>query len=132
VRLLAKAATRYDDKLRPFGIGSVQFALLTAIRRAEPVTRAEIARLQNLNRSTLSRDLKAALSEGWIEEVRKGANGRSRPVVLTKAGKELMLDAQSVLLTAQAQAEALLGEDGVIALINITDRILDWAISIRR
>jgi hypothetical protein len=76
----------------------------------------------------LTRDLKAVLSEGWIEEVRVGANGRSRPVALTKAGKELMLLAQPAWLTAQVEAEALLGKDGMIAVISITDRIVDHPI----
>jgi len=125
-RLLSKAVTAIcDDKLRPFGVSSTQFALLIAVCRIEPATRAEIARLQHLNKSTLTRDLKVVLSEGWIEEVRRSANGRSRPVALTRVGKELMLNAQSAWLKAQVQAEELLGVDGIIALINITDRILD-------
>jgi DNA-binding MarR family transcriptional regulator len=125
-RLLSKTVTAIcDDKLRPFGVSSAQFALLIAVCRTEPVTRAEIARLQHLSKSTLTRDLKAVLSEGWIEEVRDGANGRSRPVALTRVGKELMLNAQPAWLTAQVQAEALLGKDGIIALISITDCILD-------
>jgi DNA-binding MarR family transcriptional regulator len=129
-RLLSKAVTAIcDDRLRPFGINSPQFALLIAICRREPITRAEVARLEHLNKSTLTRDLKTALSEGWIEEVRDGANGRSRPVALTGAGKELMLIAQPAWLTAQVQAEALLGEDGMIALVSITDRILDHSTS---
>jgi DNA-binding MarR family transcriptional regulator len=125
-RLLSKAVTAIcDHKLRPFGIGSAQFALLITICRREPITRAEIARLQHLNKSTLSRDLKTILAEGWIEEVRFGANGRCRPVALTKAGKELMLFVQPAWLTAQVEAEALLGKDGMIAVISITDRIVD-------
>ena len=128
-RLPSKAVTVIcDHKLQPFGIGSAQFALLITICQREPITRAEIARLQHLNKSTLTRDLKAVLSEGWIEEVRVGANGRSRPVALTKAGKELMLIAHPAWLTAQVEAEALLGKDGMIAVISITDRIVDHPI----
>jgi hypothetical protein len=44
---------------------------------------------------------------------------------LTKAGKELMLIAQPAWLTAQVEAEALLGKEGMIAIISITDRIVD-------
>jgi DNA-binding MarR family transcriptional regulator len=58
----------YDEKLRPFGIGSIQFALLVVIRQIEPATRAEIGRLQHQDRSTLTRNLKVILSEGWAEE----------------------------------------------------------------
>jgi DNA-binding MarR family transcriptional regulator len=57
----------------------------------QPTTRAEIARKQELDKSTLTRDLKSILSDGWIEEVREGANGRSRPIALAKAGKQLLL-----------------------------------------
>jgi DNA-binding MarR family transcriptional regulator len=125
-RLLSKRVTAiYDDKLRPFGVASTQFALLMEINRKEPVTRAEIARLQHLNKSTLTRDLKAIASAGLIAEVRKGANGRSRPVALTSGGKELVLNARPAWLAAQASAEALLGRDGMNIICNIADRLLD-------
>ena len=132
-RLLSKAVTAIcDERLRPYGISSTQFALLIAVCRIEPVTRAEIARLQHLNKSTLTRDLKVVLSEGWIEEVRRSANGRSRPVALTRVGKELMLNAHPAWLTAQVQAEALLGVGGMTTLIDITDRILAYSMPARK
>jgi DNA-binding MarR family transcriptional regulator len=122
-RLLAKALTTiYDDKLRSFGITATQFALLTTICRA-PITRAEIARLHHLNKSTLTRDLNAVLSAGWIQEVREGANGRTKPVALTEVGEELLLSAQQAWQAAQSQAEALLGPDGLNALLTLIDRI---------
>jgi DNA-binding MarR family transcriptional regulator len=130
-RLLSKAITAiYDDELRPLEISSAQFALLSAICRIEPVTRAEIARLQHLNRSTLTRDLKAILSEGWIEEVRENADGRSRPIALTRLGRELILNAQPAWRAAQAHAEALLGKDSMIAIVSIADRIMDQQTSV--
>jgi DNA-binding MarR family transcriptional regulator len=112
-RLLSKAITAiHDDKLRPFGVSSAQFILLAAIRQAEPATRAEIARHQHLDKSTLTRNLRSILSEGWVEEVRDNADGRSRPIALTAAGKELLIKAQPAWLAAQADAKALLGKDG--------------------
>lgn len=124
VRLLSKVVTAiYDDNLRPFGISAMQFALLISIGRA-PTTRAELARLRHLHKSTLTRDLESVLSAGWIQEVREGADGRCRPIALTQAGKELMLDVQPAWLAAQDQAEALLGKDGIEALMCVTDRML--------
>jgi DNA-binding MarR family transcriptional regulator len=123
-RLISKAVTAiYDESLRPFGVSATQFALLTAIRGA-PITRAEIARLHHLHKSTLTRDLKSVLSEGWIQEVREGANGRSRPIALTQAGKELMLNAERAWLAAQDQTEKLLGTDGMANLMSVTERLL--------
>jgi DNA-binding MarR family transcriptional regulator len=122
-RLLSKAVTAiYDDKLRSFGISAAQFAFLMTICR-EPITRAEIARLHHLNKSTLTRDVKAVLSAGWIQEVREGATGRTKPIALTRVGEELMLNAQQAWLAAQVQAEALLGPDGINVLMSITHRL---------
>lgn len=125
-RLLSKAVTAiYDDKLRPFGISSAQLTVLAVIGQTEPTTRAEIARHQHLDKSTLTRNLKTILSEGWVQEVRETADGRSKPLALTAAGKELLVKAQPAWLAAQAEAKALLGKDGMTAVINAADRIMN-------
>jgi DNA-binding MarR family transcriptional regulator len=113
-----------DDKLRPFGISSAQFALLAVIGQTAPTTRAEIARHQHLDKSTLTRNLRTILSEEWVEEVRDNADGRSRPIALTAAGKELLMEAQPAWLAAQAEAGLLLGKDGMTAVIRMADRIM--------
>nr|WP_231168784.1 hypothetical protein [Bradyrhizobium sp. 41S5] len=51
------------------------------------------------------------------------ADGRSRPIALTGAGKDLLFSAQPAWLAAQAEAKALLGKEGTLALISIADRI---------
>ena len=107
------------------------FAFLMTIC-PEPITRAEIARLHHLNKSTLTRDLKTLLSAGWIEEIREGANGRSRPLALTTAGKELVLNAQQASLSAQIQVVALLGMDGVNALTALANRMESVLNGLRR
>jgi len=115
-RRLSRAVTEiYDIKLRPFGISAVQFSLLEMIGRMEPTTRAAIARKQELDKSTLTRDLKSIFLEGWVKEVQERANGRSRPIALTKAGKQLLSDAQSAWLAAQDEVKFLLRKQGFIA-----------------
>ena len=125
-RLLSRAVTGiYDDKLRRFGISSAQFTLLAVIGGTEPTTRSEIARHQHLDKSTLTRNLKAILSEGWVKEVSDNADGRSRPLALTTVGTELLINALPAWLAAQAQAKALLGNEGMTAVVNMVDRILN-------
>ncbi len=115
-RRLSRAVTEiYDDKLQPFGVSAVQFSLLETISRMQPTTRAEIARKQELDKSTLTRDLKAILSDGWVEEVRQGANGRTRPIALTKAGKQLLLDAEPAWRAAEEEATPLLRQHSLVA-----------------
>ena len=123
-RRLSRALTEiYDVKLRPFGISAVRFSLLEVIALMAPTTRAAIARQQELDKSTLTRDLKSILSEGWVEEVRDQADGRSRPIALTEAGKQLLLDAAPAWRAAQHEVEALFGREGLIAVFNSMERV---------
>lgn len=123
-RLLSRAVTDiYDGKLRPFGIGAIHFALLDVIGRTEPTTRAALARIEHLDKSTLTRNLKSILVEGWVQEVREGANGRTRPIVLTTSGKQLMLDAKPAWLAAQNEIKKLIGQERISAVVDSVDRI---------
>ena len=123
-RRLSRAVTEiYDIKLRPFRTSAIQFALLELIGRTEPVTRAAIARSQHLEKSTLTRNLKAIFSEGWIKEVREQADGRSRPITLTDAGKQRLLDAASAWRAAESEVEAVLGEEALIAIMESVERL---------
>jgi len=125
-RLLSKSVTEiFDDTLRPLGISSAQFVLLSVISQTGPTTRSQIARLQHLDKSTLTRNLRKIFSEGWIEEVRENADGRSRPIALTAAGNELLVNGRPAWQAAQAQIAELLGEDGEMALISIADRVVN-------
>jgi DNA-binding MarR family transcriptional regulator len=124
-RLISRVMTAiYDEGLRPFGIGSPQLALLVIIGSMEPATRAEIGRHLHQDRSTLTRNLKLILSEGWAEEVEDDAGGRARPLVLTKAGKDLLREAAPIWRVAQSRAKALLGKDGALAVMHMANRIM--------
>jgi DNA-binding MarR family transcriptional regulator len=102
-RLISRVITGiYDKQLRSLMISSAQFALLVAIYQVQPATRAEIGRHQHLDRSTLTRHLKMALSEGWAEESRHGADGRSRPILLTRTGTDLLRKAEPACRAAES------------------------------
>ena len=113
----------YGEQLRP--LSSAQFALLVAIYLVQPATRADIGRHQHLDRSTLTRHLKVIISEGWAEEIREGADGRSRPIVLTAAGMDVLHKAEPAWQAAQVQVKDLLGEEGLIAVMDVASRIMD-------
>ena len=127
-RLISRViAGIYDEQLRPFGIGAAQFVLLVAIYKVEPATRAAIGRVLHQDRSILTRNLKLIISEGWVVEKQGLGDGRSRPLVLTSAAKDLLRRAEPAWKSAQSQAKALLGKNGVIAVTEIANRIMDAA-----
>jgi DNA-binding MarR family transcriptional regulator len=124
-RLISRVITAiYDEELRSLGIISPQFALLVIISEIEPATRAEIGRYHHQDRSTLTRNLRILLSEGWAEEVQDEGGGRGRPIVVTKAGKDLLRKGAPAWRVAQRRAKALLGEDGAIAITDIANGIM--------
>jgi DNA-binding MarR family transcriptional regulator len=126
IRLISRVITGiYDKHLRDLKISSAQFALLDVIYQTQPATRAEIGRQQHLDRSTLTRHLKVVLSEGWVEETHHGADGRSRPIVLTKLGSDLLHHAETAWRAAQVEAKGLLGKNGENVVMNVASRITD-------
>ncbi|GHO59673.1 MarR family winged helix-turn-helix transcriptional regulator [Ktedonobacter robiniae] len=113
----------YDQALRPYGVNAPQFSLLVLIAKLGGASRAEIGRANYQERSTLTRNLALLLTEGWVEEMVSDQGGRSRPLVLSQAGKELLVSAAPAWRAAQVKAKQLLGEEGVTAIVGVADSI---------
>ena len=113
----------YDEALRPHGVNAPQFSLLVLIAKLGGASRAEIGRANYQERSTLTRNLALLLAEGWVTEMASEAGGRSRPIVLSPAGKQLLASAAPAWRSAQAKAKQLLGEDGAAAMLALADSI---------
>ncbi len=100
----------YDEKLRPAGLKSTQFTLLTAIRLKEPVTIRQLADGLVMDRTTLTRNLRPLAKEGMISIV-PGKDRRVREVSSTAAGRGALERAYPLWQEAQALiAERLGGE----------------------
>lgn len=124
-RLISRVITAiHDEALQPFGIGAAQFVLLVVIGKLEPASRAEIGRYHRQDRSTLSRNLKVILAEGWAQEDPTRVRGRIRPLVLTGAGRDLLTRATPAWRKAQVDAKAMLGQSGTDAVMAIANGIL--------
>ena len=77
----------YDDALRPFGIKASQLNLLVVVVQMGPIRRAEIGKLIHLDPSTLTRNLQVMLTNGWIEDMVDGEDGRGLPLQATAKGR---------------------------------------------
>jgi MarR family len=65
VRQLSRIITRaYDDALRPLGITASQFTLLSQLAQQDGVTAVEIGFTLDIEKSTLSRNLKRLIDLG--------------------------------------------------------------------
>ena len=113
----------YDQALRPHGVNAPQFSLLVLIAKLGGASRAEIGRANYQERSTLTRNLALLLTEGWVEEMVSEGGGRSRPIVVSQAGRKLLASAAPAWRSAQAKAKQLLGEEGLAAIAGVADNI---------
>lgn len=109
----------FDQELRPYGLSSSQFSLLVLIARMDGASRAEIGRANHQERSTSTRNLQLVLDQGWAEEV-VPEKGRSRPIVISRTGRDLLAQAMPAWRAAQLKAKQLLGVDGASAIVQLS------------
>ena len=89
-------ARRFDTALRPFGLTNGQFSLLVSLNRPEPPPMAPVAALLAMDRTTLTAALKPLERRGLVKVSQDPADRRSRILILTPAGHELLLQAVPV------------------------------------
>jgi len=111
VRQLSRIVTRvYDDALRPLGITASQFTLLTQLAQQDGITAVEIGHTLDIEKSTLSRNLKRLLALGHIT-MDPPAGRRGRGLHLTPKGESVIKQAYPVWLDAQSRTVSIMGSE---------------------
>ena len=106
----ARVLTRhYDEALRPAGITITQFGLLNVIKRAEPESISDIAGILDIDRTTLSRNLKPLEKANLVFRGDEGGSRRRR-VLLTTLGVAKLEEAIPLWQQAQTRVEQVLGD----------------------
>lgn len=123
VRLINRVITAvYDEALRPFALRISQANILTAIAYLGATRPAMISRVLRIEKSTLSRDLELMKKKGWLGSDPPDG-GRSQTIRLTPMGAKLLAKIEPSWERAQAEAKALIGNDGEQALRQIAARL---------
>lgn len=109
VRQLSRIITRvYDDAMRPLGITASQFTLLTQLAQRDGITAVEIGMTLDIEKSTLSRNLKRMLALNLIT-MDPPAGRRGRGLHLTPKGQAVIKDAYPIWLAAQERTIGVMG-----------------------
>ncbi|MGB7097602.1 MAG: MarR family winged helix-turn-helix transcriptional regulator [Xanthobacteraceae bacterium] len=101
-------ARRFDDALRPVGLTQGQFSLLMSLNRPEPPGIGEVSGLLALDRTTLTANLKPLQRRGLVKVKVDAADKRGRRLILTAAGRAVLVAAAPIWKRAHAQTERLL------------------------
>lgn len=126
LRRAARAVTNHYDQIfsKACGLRVTQIPPLVALYLAGPLTINELAGRLELDRTTLSRNLKI-LEQAGLVSIDPGEDQRTRMVCLTQEGLNVLLKALPVWEEAQCQLVAKLGEERfrtlLVQLSEVTD-----------
>lgn len=107
----------YDGHLQPCGLKGGQFTILRVINRMKTTTNSELQELMLIDQTTLSRNLKPLIRDGFIE-VRPGKDKRVKMLSLTPAGKELYVEGRKCWQRAQKDVKHRLGSKNAEQVIS--------------
>lgn len=123
-QLMRRVAQRYDAEVGKAGLKGTQYSLLSHVTKLGPIRPVDLAAGMNVDASTLSRNLKPLIAAGWIT-LSAGADGRSRLVEATEAGREKRIEAQRRWRVAQEGINQILGEKNVVQLHGLLDDCME-------
>jgi DNA-binding MarR family transcriptional regulator len=107
-RAARTVARRFDDALRPLGLTNGQFSLLMSLNRPAPPSIGSVSALLAMDRTTLTAALKPLERRGLVKVVIDDADRRNRRLVLTSAGRALLIAAVPVWKREHAAIDGLL------------------------
>jgi DNA-binding MarR family transcriptional regulator len=108
-RAARAVARRFDEALRPLDLTNGQFSLLMSLNRPEPPVMGQVSALLAMDRTTVTASLKPLERRGLVRVVVDEADRRSRRLVLTPAGRRLLVKAVPIWREIHAVIDRLVG-----------------------
>lgn len=110
-----RASALYAERLKPIGLGLPQYSLVGMAWACEkqngrPPSITELAVALDIDRSTLSRNLKPMIAAGLVD-VSPAPRGRARLVRATREGRAAYRAGVALWREAQDAAKAVVGQD---------------------
>lgn len=100
----------YDRALEPSGLKNTQFTLLAVASEAGPVSITELSHLLDLDRTTLTRNLRIMEREGLVV-VASGEDARSKTITVSAKGRSRLQEATPQWRSAQTKILKRFGRD---------------------
>ena len=126
-RLTRRITAVYDHSLSAVGLRVTQYSLLANLMEhgAETgIALSDLAEHLDMDRTTLTRNLKPLLDAGWAETVASPADARVRLARITRRGIDLLRQARPHWRRAQDEVVATLGHEQVLQLNQWLDAVI--------
>lgn len=99
----------YDHALREAGLTAAQFSLMGAIALKQPVSPASLSRMLDLEKSSLSRNLRLLIASRFV--ISEGPREGGQSLSVTAKGRAVLQQAMPAWRRAQAKIISLTGRD---------------------
>lgn len=106
----------YDDAYRFMGLRNTQFAVLYALSKIQPATMLQLADQLDVDRTTLTRNLRPLEKEGYLT-IGRGEDQREKRVELTRKGAKVLKEGFPAWCAIQGRIEALYGVEATAKLV---------------
>lgn len=123
-QLLRAVARLYDGQLAQAGMKTTQYSLLSHLLDLGPIAPGELADRMGMDASTLTRNLRLLIDQGWAEQG-PGADARGRLIRITAAGRAKQSLAKRHWKSAQLELNRRFGVQQVALLHQLIDFGLD-------
>ena len=110
----------YEDRLSATGLKVGQFSILRAVNYTKETTNKELQSILVLDQTTLTRNLKPLLRDGYLQLAPHPEDGRLKIISLSESGKALYESAEPIWRKAQEDLQQKIGTE-------VTDNILGLA-----
>ena len=108
-RLTRRVTAVYDRALSASGMRVTQYSVLAHLRGLPGVPMSQLAETLDMDRTTLTRNLKPLLDAGWVEVQASAGDARVRLVRITSAGEAQWQAARVYWRRAQDEVNATIG-----------------------
>lgn len=106
-RLLSR---HYEEALRPAGVSPSQFELLSTLQAMKAADQAQLVKMLETDQTTLSRNLKLLLAQGWVETAQDERDARRRVYRVSDVGQAVLREASELWYAVHERVHGLLGE----------------------
>ena len=113
----------YQKKINAFGLRGSMLSILFIVGKKEKINQRTLADMLVLDESTMSRDIQALMSKGWISRRRSSEDRRKYDLEVTEEGFKLLERVSPIWLKLHQSVETILGQHQIAQIDVITAAI---------
>ncbi|WP_415901620.1 MarR family winged helix-turn-helix transcriptional regulator [Neptuniibacter sp. QD29_5] len=114
----------YDQYLAGAGLTGGQFSILYVVHELDVATNKKLQSILVLDQTTLTRNLKPLIREGYLSSIPSVTDRRQKNLSLTPEGKAKFLEAREQWFKAQQKIYKELGPELSQQLISLSDTVV--------